>query len=159
MRNPPAMTPLPTAQSLNPSFIRANWPAICAGVMGQPFDRERDLQAACEGWLDSLGYVRSTAANAERFHGLPVAGWYWHLHTTTENPFLPDLCIVADPQTRKPLLVELKVPKGKRVTRIDWRPGQQEMVQRGQWKLCCDAWQFLQVVRNWEELDVKKVTP
>ncbi len=129
--------------------------------MGRTCDSERHLQAICEIWLDALGYVRSTSANAERFHGWQVAGWYWHLHTTMQNPFLPDLCIVADPPTRPALLVELKIPKGKRVTRIEWRPGQQEMVQRGVWKLCCDAWQFLQVMRNWEEVKSNKeaVTP
>ena len=102
---------------------------------------EAKLQQACEQWLESVGYVRMTAANAVRDVPWP-RGWYGHLFNPKGNPFLPDL-LILDSDCKAALCVELK-------TREDYRPGQRQMIDRGQWRLARSMAEFCEIVKQWE---------
>jgi hypothetical protein len=109
-------------------------------LIGKP-DDEAALQKQCETFLDSLGYRRLTAANAQKTW-YECAGWYGHLNEPERNPLMPDLWIFAQPNTRPPLLVELKV-------RNVYQPGQKEMIAKGMWIECRTVADFADAVLNW----------
>ena len=106
-------------------------------------ESEPALQKQCENFLDSLGYKRMTAVNAQKTHYF-TAGWYGHMHEAERNPLMPDLWIFAEPNNRPPLLVELKV-------RNVYQPGQREMITRGMWIECRTLAEFAETVLNWNK--------
>jgi hypothetical protein len=111
-------------------------------TLGKP-DDEAALQRQCETFLDSLGYKRMTAVNAQKTF-CECAGWYGHLNETERNPLMPDLWIFAQPNVRPPLLVELKV-------RNVYQSGQKEMIARGMWIECRTLAEFAETVLNWSK--------
>jgi hypothetical protein len=106
---------------------------------GRAYADEKALQARCEQWLELRGYRRLTPANAVR-SGEP-AGWFGHLSKPKGNAFMPDVFILH--RARPPLLVELKV-------REDFRPGQLQMIERGDWRLARSLEDFASLVEAWE---------
>ena len=108
---------------------------------------EKELQAQVEQWLHHRGYLRLTAANAERqatdLVTIRHRGWFGHWVNNKRNPITPDVC-VFDLQGRC-LMLELKAP-GK----PKWQPGQREMVHAGFWKLAQSFAEVERLVLTWE---------
>jgi len=99
---------------------------------------EKELQKLCTALLEQRGYKYMTADNAAI--GSDV-GWWGHLHKPKGNPFMPDLFVFAA-IPRPPLLVELKV-------RDKYQPGQREMINAGQWKMCSSVESFREMLNTW----------
>ena len=106
---------------------------------GPDAEPERDLQAKCESFLESRGYRRRTAANADTYS----IGWYAHMQNPQGNPFMADLWVIKGGRI---LEVELK-------TRNRFQPGQREMVERGEWSLCWCFAEFVRVFEAWAKAE------
>lgn len=94
--------------------------------------KEKDLQAAVEAFLTRCGYWRMTAidialAASPGLRQIPCRGFFGHWFDSQRNAFVPDLVIIAWPNTRPPLLLELK-------TRPKYQPGQREAIRLGLWR-------------------------
>jgi hypothetical protein len=106
---------------------------------------ERELQAACEGWLSIRGYRRMTdreiikAVESE----YPCRGWFGHLAQPRGNPLMPDLWI-TDRTMRRVLPIELKV-------RSNYQPGQREFINAGLWLEVREFCEFERLVTAWEK--------
>lgn len=69
---------------------------------------ERDLQWACERWLEMRGYARRTEGRIAQ--GPPERGYFVHLHQAVGNPLILDLLILGN--DGRYLEVELKTETG-----------------------------------------------
>ena len=133
--------PSDATRALNPGVFAQNVINAFCQLPGALIDCEDALQRACEMFLDARGYTRLTAANAMK----PPAdckGWYGHLVHAKGNPLLPDLFIHA---CGRCLLVELKHGQ------YDYRPGQREMIERGEWRKAESLREFAEIVQAWED--------
>lgn len=110
--------------------------ADCAGRIdagdGHLADREADLQADAEQWLEGLGYWRRSAATIAA--GRPPVGWQIHIHAAQRNPLLLDLLLLHNDGTW--IELELKTRPTSRVAThqrqlIDQDPGRRH--------LCCSV--------------------
>ena len=95
-------------------------------------DREADLQADVEQWLEGLGYWRRSAATIDA--GRPPVGWQIHIHAAQRNPLLLDLLLLHNDGTW--IELELKTRPSSRVAThqrqlIDQDPGRRH--------LCCSV--------------------
>ena len=115
---------------------------------------EKDLQGETEKWLSGRGYLRLTSANISIVQSHPPAyyfernrspcrGFFGHWFENQCNAFMPDLFVVAWPNDRPCLLLELKV-------RSAWQPGQKAAISMGLWKVAFDFPQAVKIVTDWE---------
>ena len=103
---------------------------------------ERDLQYACERWLELRGYCRRTEGRILK--GPPERGYFVHLHKAVGNPLLLDVLILGN--DGRYLEVELKTETG----RVE--PFQQKLVKdQGPAALVRDLAGFCGEVVKWEE--------
>ena len=110
---------------------------------------EKELQRQVEGWLAVRDYLRLTAHWCEVLAGpkegtVRCRGWFGHWFESERNPFMPDLLVVAWPNTRPPLLLELK-------TRAVYQHGQREAIVIGLWREARSLEEAIKIVEEWEE--------
>ena len=100
---------------------------------------ESDMQANLETWLQTRGVYRMTAKNyTNTLSGIisPIGFFaHWPHKTCIGAPQVSDLVIVAWPNSKPPLFLELKSSE-----KAEWQPGQKAAVSIGLWKTAfsCD---------------------
>lgn len=129
-------------RELNPDVFGDSTGAMVPAAGGMTSNEsEADLQARCDRWLESRGYLRRTPkciAEAK----VPLR-WYLHFPRTRGNPIVLDY-LLLDGMTGCYLEVELKTERGK------LRKEQTLLIACGSGSLVRNFHEFARVVECWE---------
>ena len=109
---------------------------------------EKDFQGEAERFLRSKGYHRLTPTILSGLSGpsatvFNVRGFFGHWFESQRNAFMPDLLVIAYPNTRPALMLELK-------TRNKFQPGQKQAITLGLWRLAWSMDDVKRIVEQWE---------
>ena len=110
---------------------------------------EKDLQRNVEAYLCRRFYRRLcppafSAILGPMSHLFPTRGFFGDWFESQRNAFMPDLMIVAFPNTRPALFLELKV-------RNKYQGGQKEAITCGLWRVAFSLAEAERIIVEWEE--------
>lgn len=109
---------------------------------------EKELQRQCEVLLAMRGYWPMTANSLVQLLSVDSGhceGFFWHLHKAQGNPIQPDITVIAWPNTRPALMVELKAGDNPA-----YQPGQKEAITAGLWEVAFNLVGFDALLDRWE---------